>query len=443
MNNYANNEYDTIVVGSGPGGATVAKELTQNSQKVLMLEWGDYNPVTGSKAQTVKNTGMPMQSMLFTHNMVGLVRGLTTGGSSIYYYATCFEPPLDMLKNYGIDISREVDETRSELPNSPLEDDLVGPMTNRIMDSAQDLGFDWNKLPKFIYQDRCRPQCWRCNYGCPHGAKWNARMFVDQAFKKGMQIVNRARVKRVIMENNQATGVAYTKNFMEYHAHAPKVIIAAGGIGSPVILKNSGIKEAGGDFFFDPLIAVFGEAKDIRGGSEIPMSSGAHMVEDGYVMTDMTIPETMYRGFSAQKGRLDRLFAHKKTLSIMVKERDRLGGHLTDKGGVRKKLAPGDVKALKHGKERAKKILKNAGAKNIFSSWYVAAHPGGTIKTNHLLDSDLQTEVENLYVCDCSVIPESFGLPPTMTLIGLGKRLAKHLAKQEKTSKQSNVYSAA
>jgi len=407
------------------------------------LEWGDYNPVTGSKIQAIKNMGIPMQSMLFTYNMVGLVRGLTTGGSSIFYYGTCFEPPLDMLKSYGIDISTEVEEVRSELPNAPLEDDLVGPMSSRIMDSAQDLGFDWNKLSKFIYQDRCRPECWRCNYGCPHGAKWNARMFVDQAFRQGMHIVNRARVKRVIKENNKATGVVYSKNLRDHHAYAPKVIIAAGGIGSPVILKNSGIKEAGRDFFFDPLIAVFGEAKDIRGGSEIPMSSGAHMVEDGYVMTDMTLPEALYRGFSAQKGRLDRMFAQKRTLSIMVKEKDRLGGHLTNKGGVRKKLDPADVKALKHGKERAGKILKNAGAKNIYSSWYIAAHPGGTIKINHLLDSNLQTEIENLYVCDCSVIPESFGLPPTLTLVSLGKRLAKHLAKQEAGGKLSKVYSAA
>jgi choline dehydrogenase-like flavoprotein len=42
--------------------------------------------------------------------------------------------------------------------------------------------------------------------------------------------------------------------------------------------------------------------------------------------------------------------------------------------------------------------------------------------------SDLKTEFDNLYVCDCSVIPEAWGLPPTLTIIGLGKRLAKHLA---------------
>ncbi|MBE9524746.1 MAG: hypothetical protein IMY76_06580 [Chloroflexi bacterium] len=43
------------------------------------------------------------------------------------------------------------------------------------------------------------------------------------------------------------------------------------------------------------------------------------------------------------------------------------------------------------------------------------------------LDSNLKTEFNNLYVCDCSVIPEAWGLPPSLTLLALGKRLGMHL----------------
>ena len=67
------------------------------------------------------------------------------------------------------------------------------------------------------------------------------------------------------------------------------------------------------------------------------------------------------------------------------------------------------------------------GATDIYNSWLLAAHPGGTIKIGEHLDTQLQTEIENLYVCDCSVIPEELGLPPTFTILSLGKRLAKHL----------------
>jgi hypothetical protein len=50
---------------------------------------------------------------------------------------------------------------------------------------------------------------------------------------------------------------------------------------------------------------------------------------------------------------------------------------------------------------RAKIIQKNAGAKDIFRTGYFAAHPGGTAKVGDLVDSNLKTEYDNLYVCDC------------------------------------------
>jgi choline dehydrogenase-like flavoprotein len=80
------------------------------------------------------------------------------------------------------------------------------------------------------------------------------------------------------------------------------------------------------------------------------------------------------------------------------------------------------------GYARAREILAHAGARSIHRSPYLAAHPGGTAKINDVVDTDLKTAIDNLYVCDCSVMPKAWGLPPTFSLIALGKRLAKHLA---------------
>lgn len=113
----------------------------------------------------------------------------------------------------------------------------------------------------------------------------------------------------------------------------------------------------------------------------------------------------------------------------MIKVRDDLAGHLTDSGGVRKNLTDEDREKLNKGYVMAKAILEKAGAKGIYRTLYLAAHPGGTVKLGEYLDSNLKMKnFENLYVCDCSVIPEPWGLPPALTLICLGKRLAKHLA---------------
>jgi choline dehydrogenase-like flavoprotein len=167
------------------------------------------------------------------------------------------------------------------------------------------------------------------------------------------------------------------------------------------------------------------------------MAAGVHMEDEGYLRTDMTVPTLLHGIFAAGGFRFDKVFSNPRTLSIMIKAKDDLAGRVTDGGGVRKSLTKHDVQKLMKGYGRAKEILKNAGAKDTYRSGYVAAHPGGTVKVGDVLDSNLKTEYDNLYVCDCTVIPEAWGLPPTLTLIGLGKRLAKHLAGEEKKSAEA------
>jgi choline dehydrogenase-like flavoprotein len=295
------------------------------------------------------------------------------------------------------------------------------------MASARELGYTWIKLPKIVYQDKCRPHCDKCTMGCPYGAKWTARVFVDEACAQGALLLTGARVSSLAVRDGRVESVRFSKGGRNYQVSAPVVILAAGGIGTPLILRASGIANAGRGFFFDPLVVVMGTVDDLDDGREFPMATGLHDPAEGYVMTDLVWPKWIYGMFTAQVLRLDRVGAHGRTLPIMVKVRDDLGGHLTVRGGVRKRLTEHDRTRLIRGSEMARRILKNAGAQHIFRTWYMAVHPGGTAKIGDLVDSNLKSRLDNLYVCDCSVIPESWGLPPTLTLIALAKRLAKHL----------------
>jgi len=264
--------------------------------------------------------------------------------------------------------------------------------------------------------------------GCPYNAKWTSRMYVEDVVENGSVLVTGAQVTRVIQEEHTATGVEFTHQGGQYQALAKRIILAAGGIGTPLILRQSGIQNVGSDFFFDPLIFVIGTVDDLHGGKEFPMATGYNYHEEGYVLTDLVLPRWLYWLFTAQVFRFDRLPAHGRSLPIMVKARDELGGHLTKRGGVRKRLSEIEHKRLKSGYEKAHQILINAGARNIYKTWYLAVHPGGTVKINDVVDSNLKTEIDNLFVCDCSVIPEAWGLPPSLTLIALGKRLGKYLS---------------
>jgi choline dehydrogenase-like flavoprotein len=426
----AGGEYDAIVVGTGPGGASVAKELSQKNRRVLILEWGANVPENGKLMAAMRGIGVPFKNLLFTYNRVMMVRGTATGGSSFYNYATAFDPPLDLFKRYDVDLSEEVQETHDELPIAPLNDHLIGPMAKRMMDSAQDIGYEWHKLPKIIFQDKCRQQCWMCGYGCPYGAKWSARMHVEEAVRKGALLQNKTKVKKVIISGNHAEGIAYSTKSGVQEAKAPVIVLSAGGTGTPVILNNSGIKGSGKDFFFDPEILVWGIVNDLRGGREIPMSTGVYFEDDGYMLADMTITLPMHAIFTSYVGKFNKIFTHPKALTIMVKVKDTLHGFVNKRGGIRKKLTEDDRRKLLSGVEHARKILRNAGATDIFESEIFAAHPGGTAKIGDVVDKNLKTEFDNLYVCDTSVIPESWGLPPSITCVALGKRLAKHILNQ-------------
>jgi len=423
MINTDQSTYDAIIIGTGPGGATVARELSLKGKRVLMVEAGSMPEIKGTGLQT-----LPVMRMRPTIDDSVVVWQVATGGATFSFCATALDPPFDLFSKYDVDLRDEVAEAKKELPIGPLSDYLIGPMAGRIMEAAQDVGYDWHKLPKFIDQVTCRPGCWRCWYNCPYGAKWTARKFVEEALDNGGKIINKAKVSKVLISNDKARGIVYTQKGESHAVFAPTVIVSAGGISTPLLLRASGIPEAGYNFFIDPLSIVVGNVKGLKGGTaEIPMATGMEVEEDGYLMTDITPTAPLYLGMAMGSLKFGKIFSGSNALAIMIKVRDSLSGSIPEKGKIDKTLGEQEKKAFNAGYEKAEKILKRAGAKSTFKTQVSGAHPGATAKIGEVVDNNLQTKYENLYVCDASVIPEEFGVPPVLTTIALGKRLAKHL----------------
>jgi choline dehydrogenase-like flavoprotein len=418
--------FDAIVVGTGPGGASVARELARGGARVLMLERGGAAPLSGTLGQMASMAASPGKGVFLHRDLSLLVRALTTGGTSTINFATAAPPPACMFAAHGIDLEPELAAWRAELPMAPLPDELVGPMAARIADAAGALKLGWRRLDKMIRPEACRSGCWRCVYGCPFGAKWTARELVDDALRHGARLVAHARVDRVLLENGSAAGVEATVDGRPHTFSAPIVVLAAGGIGSPRLLQASGLMAGPASFFSDPVVAVMGSIDDLEGvgGAEVPMAAGAAL--DGIALADLTLPRPMYQAFAAQAGRFDRLFAHGRTLSIMVKIRDEIGGRIGPRW-VDKALQAPDRAKFDEGIAIARAILDKAGARHVFASHHFAAHPGGSVRIGEAVGSDLQTATSGLYVCDASVIPEPWGLPPTLTLLCLGRRLGRQL----------------
>lgn len=417
---------DAIVVGTGPGGASVARELARLGGRVLMLEQGGAAPLAGTLAQMAAMAAVPGRGAFVHRDASLLVGGTTLGGSSAVNFATAAPPPPGMFEAFGIDLGPALASLRAELPMAPLPDSLVGPMAARIAEAARAAGMDWRKLDKMIRPEACRSGCWRCVYGCPFGAKWSARDFVEEARRHGAVLQERSRVTRVLVEGGRAAGVELLRDGKVEQVRAPLVVLAGGGIGSPRLLHASSLGPRRAPFFSDPVVAVMGSVDDIEGGAEVPMAAGLHLADEGIALADLTLPAPMYQAFTAQVGRLDRLLAHRRTLSVMVKIRDEIGGAVGPRWAD-KRLTREDRAKLDKGVALARAILAKAGARKVFKSWHFAAHPGGSVRIGAGVDSDLQTATPGLYVCDASVIPAPWGLPPSLTLLALGLRLGRGL----------------
>ena len=180
-------------------------------------------------------------------------------------------------------------------------------------------------------------------------------IFVEEAMANGAEMINHARVDKVIVENNKAMGLQYRHGGKNHKVYAPHVIVAAGGIGSPQILRNTGIGGVGRDFFFDPLCFVYGTVKNGGSGKGIQMCSGIHFADEGIVMTDFNMTRMLKALFDLEVFRFGRVFNYANVVPIMIKVRDGLGGHITDAGWVWKPLkAIGQAQASNRKKTRQK-----------------------------------------------------------------------------------------
>jgi choline dehydrogenase-like flavoprotein len=424
-------ETDVVVVGSGPGGASVAQDLAKQGKRVVILERGRNYERVGNTLTTLFM--IDRQSLLFPKDgAVRVGRALTTGGSSVIYCGTAVLPPNWIAEKYKIDLSEFVEAARQEIGIKPLPDKLIGAASRRIMEAARDLGFNWNPLDKFIDAEKCEPKCPHCMLGCTKGAKWTARNYVEEAVDKGATILNQALVQEVLVDNKQAVGVRVLTPGGQLEVEAKITVVAAGGVATPVLLQRAGIFDAGQGLFVDPLIVTYGAYDGPGSWRDIPMTAGTlEFAPEGIVMTDLAYPWAQYLLNAYWKGLryLPKFLGYRSVMGIMTKVRDGLSGRVNLDGTISKNITNEERYKLDKGANIAEKILKRAGAKpeSIYTAPIGAAHPGGTARIGQVVNTELETQIKNLYVCDSSIIPEPMGLPPVWTIIAFGKRLARRL----------------
>jgi choline dehydrogenase-like flavoprotein len=432
---------EVIVVGSGPGGATVARELSRKGKDVLILERGyDYRHkfYYGTYLGALRYSDR--MSLLFTEEGLNIISPIMVGGATSMYCGCAAEPPVWLKNKYSIDLELEVKETAAELDIRPLPEDLRGAASTRIARAGQALGYGWFAQPKFMAPARCRQKgknfdCGAaCMLGCRCGAKWNAAEWVDEAVASGARIKKGARIKALRFEDGRVASLEGRMHGIPFTARADTVVLSAGGIGTPRILQSSGLNGAGVGMTMDTTVMIYGLGPDSGTGKEPPMTWSWESPDAGYMLSTLTDPWLMYPLAAVRKGFGPALqwLQWNRLMGVMIKLKDDITGGIYPDGKIRKPLSASDSERQNEAYEICRRILIEAGAKksSIFMRPLIGTHPSGTVRIGDMVDTDLQTEIEGLYVCDASVFPEALDRPTVLTIIGLGKRLARHLTER-------------
>lgn len=395
------------IIGSGAGGGILARELSKANIPVTILEKGRY-----------VETKDAFRYYDEYDDSIDLLTTTCVGGATTVSMANMVRALDEELLDYDIDLNDAYEYVENLLNVHQMDDSHIGKGTQLFLDAGKELGLNTMKMPKAIPEEDCI-QCGKGAFGCPVDAKWTAKDFIDDAVENGAKLVTEVDVLEILVDNGRVKGVKYEKDGEEFVLDSEIVVVAAGAINTPLILRKVGI-DAGNELFFDPFVSVGGVIKDIKFNKEVQMN--------GLVIGKNFVLAPHFSTFIREKIGDDSI-TDEDILSIMVKTPDDGEGYITEDGEVVKINTINDIRYLAEGCATAGMILEKAGvdSKTISSTVYRGAHPGGTAAIGKVVDSNLETEIDGLFVDDASVLPISPGKPPILTILALSKRLADYI----------------
>lgn len=246
---------DAIVVGSGAGGAFAARALARAGLDTVIVEEGErwtVERIRGSHpldrfAGIYRDGGT---TMALGNPPIALPLGRAVGGTTVINSGTCYRPPTAVAtawhREHGLALADlellgpRIADVEATIGVAPAPMEVLGRNGELALEGAAAL--DWQSAPLRRNAPGCRGAC-QCAIGCPNNAKGGVHLnALPEACEAGARIVSGLRVQRVLSENGRATGViAQRADGGEARISAPLVVVAAGAIPTPPLLRRSGL----------------------------------------------------------------------------------------------------------------------------------------------------------------------------------------------------------
>lgn len=479
-------EAQVLVVGSGAGGAVTALELASRGWNVLVLEegarfdLGDYGgqPTVAMK-KLYRRRGM---TPILGSVPIGYVEGCCLGGSteinSGFWHRTPREILLRWKAQYDLahaspeEMEANFDwaeaQTSVSLSKSPW------PASTRVFSRGIE-AMGWSAQEVRRTADGC-VNTNTCASGCPKGAKKGmSRSLLPRAEAAGAQIQTRFRARRLLIEGRRVRGIearqiAEDGREETVEIRADHVFVCAGPSGTPALLRRSGLKRNIGDSLcIHPMLKVAARFKEEINAqnSVLPLLQVKEFWPEislgGSFFTPGHLAMTLSENWPTTRGRM--VDYHKMAsyyVAVRGTSQGRVRPALLDDGTavMRYEISDNDLLTLSRGMARLACLLLAAGADEVYPAVFGVPSIRSEVEAMRWLDEPLPRSglslttvhafsacpigelpdrcaadsfgkvsgMDNLYINDASILPNSPGVNPQGTIMAFARRNALHFS---------------
>lgn len=494
---------DVCVIGSGAGGAAAAARLAEAGRDVVVLEEGGHwapEDFTENEAQMVARLYADAGLRATTDLGLSLLQGRCVGGGTTVNWMIMLRPPDWVMEEWSRAHGAELlaasqlvpalERVEEEVHARRVPDDAHDPPNRVILDGSAALG--WKAEPARINAIGC-VRAGTCGLGCRYRAKQGAlETYLPRALSMGARLFSDVRADRLECEQRPgglkriyATVLerATRSGRGELIVEAPVVVIAAGAVGTPILLQRSDLGGGGVGRFLrlHPTTGVVGlYPRAMYAAAGIPQSSVCMEFLDrngGYgfwIECPPLLPglgAAGLPGFGAAHRARIRDFERLAPLIVLVRdgaEGDRSQGSVVaDRTGaphIRFRLGAAERRTLADGIHAAVRMHHAAGAETVLTlhdrahpvhpgddiDWILranyspgriglfSAHVNGTCR----MGTDPRTSgcspdaerhgAPGIYIADGSVLPTAPGANPQALILAIGGLVADRVLERSR-----------
>lgn len=481
---------DVCIVGSGAGGAVMAKALAEGGWQVVVLEKGrrytkeDFTQREDEMLPRLyEECGMRStadQSIIIMH-----AKGV--GGTTLVNDNICFRAPAFVLAAWtrlGIEritpeaMQPHYEKVEQEISVSRIQDEEVSRNDRIFHRGAEQIGL---QPRRFLHNRNGCIGCGFCYCGCAYDRKQNmALTYLPNAEARGARIMPDTEAQTIIRHGDHIEAMVARQcdadggQITTLEIRAKHFVLSGGGISTPALLLRNGFgrmnANIGRHLTLHPIMPNIGLMEEPTRFSEgIPQCEYVDQLspddDAGFLLEGMSahpvLTSFVIPSFGSSHQRVMEQFNHFTTHYIIVKDRPQGRVCVTPDGAVsiHYTLHEREQQSLREGLKLSAKLFFAAGAKRVCVNHVdmpLLEHERQIDQIDRLrlesncmalfaphqmsscrMGSDPRTSVtnaygqvhglDNLYIADASLFPSSLGYNPQVTIMALAMRSAEFL----------------